>query len=190
MGKRLKIKLDLKIYKKKKLIFIFSDSKFYSVLVSPTIKFYSILVSPTTKFYCIWMSRTTKFYSIWMSPTTTLDSTWGVRQSSSQEKGFTPQTGEHWGSLHKMRSTTLLYIVHCTVYSVHCILYTVHCTLYTVWCTLYTVHTHLSVTVAWQSPNDLSCSFPRQLFTEAAQPILPDRCGPRSRAVAGDTKTE
>ena len=124
---------------------IFIGLKFYSVSVSPTTKFYSIYVSATTKFYSISVSPTTKFYSIWMSPTTALDSSWGVRQSRSLAKGFPPQTEEHWGSLHKMRSTISLLIVHCTVYSVQCTVYTVHCI-------LYTVHPHLSVTGARQSP--------------------------------------
>jgi hypothetical protein len=56
----------------------------------------------------------------------------GVRQSRSLTDGSTPQTEEHWGSPHKLRSTTLLYILHCTLYTVHCTLYTVHCILYTV----------------------------------------------------------
>ena len=65
----------------------------------------------------------------------------GVRQSRSLTDGSTPQTEEHWGSPHKLRSTALLYILHCTLYTVHCTLYTVHCTLYTVHCTQYTLYT-------------------------------------------------
>ena len=47
----------------------------------------------------------------------------GVRQIKSLANGSTPQTEEHWASLHKLRSTTLLY---CTLYTVHCTLFTVH----------------------------------------------------------------
>ena len=55
-----------------------------------------------------------------------------MRPSRSLTKGFTSQTEEHWGSLHKLRSTTLRYTLHCTLYTVHCTLYTVYSTLYTV----------------------------------------------------------
>ena len=51
-----------------------------------------------------------------------------------------------------------------------------YCTLYTVHCTLYTP-TYLLL----QPDSLLSCSFPRQLSTEAAQPILPARCGPQEQ---------
>ena len=112
-------------------IFIFSSLKFHSIWRSPTTKFHSISGSPTTK-----------FHSISRSPTTALESSGRVRQSRSLAKGFTPQTEEHCGSLHKLRSTTSLYIytVHYTLYTVNCTLSTVHCTLYTVHSTLYTVH--------------------------------------------------
>ena len=66
---------------------------------------------------------TTKFHSILRSPTTALESSGGVRQSRSLAKGFTPQAKEHWRSLHKLRSTTLLYTVHCTLYTLQCTLY-------------------------------------------------------------------
>ena len=59
-----------------------------------------------------------------------LKSSGGVRQSRSLANGSTPQTEEHWGSPNKLRSTTLLYIVHCTLYTVYCTLYTFHCTLF------------------------------------------------------------
>ena len=101
------------------------------------------------------------------------------RQSRSLEKGFTPQTEEHWGSLQKMRSTALLYIVHCIVYSVQCTLYTVHCTLYTVH-----VHPHLSVTVARQSPV-LLISTSAEHGSRITYP--PSQVWP-SRAVVGDGK--
>ena len=115
-------------------IFIFSRLKFHSISRSPTTKFHSISGSPTTKFHSISGSPTTKFHSISRSPTTALESSGGVRQSRSLAKGFTPQTEEHWGSLHKLRSTTLLYILYCTLYTVSCILYTEHSTIYTVYC--------------------------------------------------------
>ena len=57
-----------------------------------------------------------------------LKSSGRVRPSRSLANGSTPQTEEHWGSLNKLRSTTLLYIVHCTLYTVYCTLYTFHCT--------------------------------------------------------------
>ena len=100
-------------------IFIFSRLKFHSIWRSPTTKFHSISGSPTTK-----------FHSISGSPTTALESSGGVRQSRSLAKSFTPQTEEHCGSLHKLRSTTLLYILYCTLYTVSCILYTENCILY------------------------------------------------------------
>ena len=50
----------------------------------------------------------------------------GVRQSMSLANGSNPQTEEHWGFLHKLRSTTILYIVQLTLYTVHCTLFTVH----------------------------------------------------------------
>ena len=46
-----------------------------------------------------------------------------MRQSKSVANGSTPQTEDHWGSPNKLRSTTLLYIVHCTLYTFHCTLY-------------------------------------------------------------------
>ena len=55
----------------------------------------------------------------------------GVRQNRSLANSSTPQTKEHWGSHNKLRITTILYIVHCTLYNVHCTLFTVNCTLYT-----------------------------------------------------------
>ena len=89
------------------------------------------------KFHSVSRSPTTKFHSISGSPTTALESSWGVRPSRSLTKGFTSQTEEHWGSLHKLRSTTLRYTLYCTLYTVHCTLYTVHCILYTVNCTIF-----------------------------------------------------
>ena len=49
-----------------------------------------------------------------------LKSSGGVRQIKSLAIGSTPQTEEHRGSLHKLRSTTLLY---CTLYTVNFSLY-------------------------------------------------------------------
>ena len=43
----------------------------------------------------------------------------GVRSSRSLAKVSPPKTEEHWGSFHKLRSTTLLYIVHCNLYTVY-----------------------------------------------------------------------
>ena len=107
-------------------------TKFHSILGSPTTKFHSILGSPTTKFHSILGPPTTKFQFNLRSPTTALETSWGVRQSRSLSKSFSPQSEEHWGSLQKLRSITLLYIVHCTLNTVHCTLYTVHCTMYNV----------------------------------------------------------
>ena len=49
-----------------------------------------------------------------------------VRQSRSLAKSSTPQTEEHWGTLHKLRHITVVYTIH---YTVHCILFTVHSTI-------------------------------------------------------------
>ena len=39
-----------------------------------------------------------------------------------QTKGSPPPTEEHWGTQHNRKSTTILYIVHCTIYTVNCTL--------------------------------------------------------------------
>ena len=47
-----------------------------------------------------------------------LTSSGGVSSIRSQAKVSTPKIEEHWGSLHTLRSTTLLYNVHCKLYTV------------------------------------------------------------------------
>ena len=105
-----------------------------------------------------------------------LKSSGGVRQSRSLANGSTPQTEEHWGSPNKLRSTTLLYIVHCTLYTVYCTLYTFHCTLFPanfstqLSTQLFTIFFHTTL------PHIFFTSVFNQIFHPSFQPIFPPNC--------------
>ena len=137
----------MKIFQKKQ-IFIFSDSKFYPVSVSPTSKFYSISMSLTTKFYSIWVSPTTKFTPFGCPrqlPWTTLEGwvkAWAWQKVSLLKLKNTGAPSTKWGALLYWTLYTeqcIRYTVYCTHYTLQYTLHTVHFTLYTVQCTLYTV---------------------------------------------------
>ena len=68
---------------------------------------------------CTYLFYKGKSWILQWGKTCSLKSSGGVRQIKILANGSTPQTEEHWGSLHKLRRTTLLYTVHCTLFTVH-----------------------------------------------------------------------
>ena len=131
-------------------IYIFSDSKCYSILASRQQNF--------TQFKCHQQPHLTPFQCPWQPNFTPFgwphNCSWLLWRGEAKQKpgkrfhslnwgtlGLPPQNEEHcFTYIVTEQCISKQYTVQGTLYTVHYTLYIVYCTLYNVQCTLYTVH--------------------------------------------------